>query len=173
MNLHIVRSETRTFFGSRLYQLAARVTTTPDEIAVINHHGLDRTEIFFDPERDQLEQAAEDYHQQARARGIFTTKMRDAMAVSIAETRAILSSRRALRAFNISLGDLLRGVTIENPSLHAIRDFERILIASVDTIDEALQAAARFSEPTEDMFEPGDEHEPTTPPTQWPRTWRH
>jgi hypothetical protein len=172
MNLHIVRSETRSFFGARRYCLSARVTVTPDQMTVITHHGLERTEIFFDPERDRLEQAADDYHQQARARGLFVTKARDAAAVSFAETRAIIASIRALNAFNITLADLLRGVTIENASLHAIRDFERILTASVDTINETLQAAAGFSDTTEDVFEPGDEHEPTTPPAQWARTWR-
>jgi hypothetical protein len=171
MNLHIARSERYTYLGSRRYRLSARLIVTAPEQEIITRHHLDRTEIFFDPDRDRLQQAAEAHHNGARAPGLFVTTIRTAAAVSLAEIRAIIAAIRAVGAFTLTLGDVLRGIAVEQPSLQAIRDLERILVASVDTIDETVQAAIGFSEPSEDVFASGDEQELTTPPAQWTRTW--
>lgn len=172
MNLHIARSERYTYFGSRRYRLTARLIVTGPEQAIISRHYLDRTEIFFDPDRDRFQRAAEAHHDDARAPGLFVTKVRTAAAVSLAETRAIVAAVRALGAFTLTLDDLLSGTTVEQPSLQAIRDLERVLVASVDTIDETVQAAISYSEPSEDVFASGTNDDATVSPNQWPRLWR-
>lgn len=172
MNLHLARSETFSFFGSRRYWLAAKAIVTPAELTVITHHRLERTEIFHDPERDRFERDAERHRQEARAEGIFVTNFEQLGALALAETRSVIAAWRAAAAFNITFADLINGIAIEHASLDAIRDIERILTRGVDTLQATINEAAQYSEPSEDLLAPDDEHDTTTPPSQWTRSWR-
>src|SRR5882724_5529944 len=120
MYSHIVRSESRSLLGFKQYRLTARIHLTAQEIQIVERHRLRRIEIFYDPIRDELNADAERAHERAKARGLFVTKARDAAAVCTAEIHALVSTIRALRAFNITVRDLVRSVTITNSSLQAI-----------------------------------------------------
>jgi len=171
MYSHIARTETRSFLGLRRYSLTAKLHLTPEELQLIERHRLNRIEIFYDPIRDELNDAAEQAHQRARARGLFVTQARDASAVCVAEIHALVSTIRALRAFNITVRDLVRGVTITNSSLQAIGEIEQVLTDCIDYIDRWLQTTRRYADGTEDIFAPGTEDDTTVPPNQWPRIW--
>src|SRR5262249_24719732 len=170
MYFHIARTETRSFLGFRRYCLTAKVHLTPREMQLVERHRLNRIEIFYDPIRDELNADAERAHDTAKARGLFVTKERDAAAVRTAEVHVGVSTIRALRAFNITVKDLVRGVTITNPSLQAIGEIERILTDCIDHIDRSLQTARRYADGAEDIFAPGTD-DTTVPPNQWPRIW--
>jgi hypothetical protein len=172
MYSHISRSETRSFLGVRRYCLTAKIHLTPQEIHIIEYHCLYRIEIFHDPIRDGLDADATSAHEKARARGWFVTKARDASAVCASEIQTLVLTIRALLAFNITVADLLRGVTITNRSLRAIGEIEQVLIDCIDHIDRWLQTARSYSDETEDIFAPGTNDDTTVPPNQWPRTWR-
>ncbi len=171
MYSHIARTETRSFLGFRRYCLTAKLHLTAQELQLIERHRLNRIEIFYDPIRDELNADAEQAHERAKARGLFVTKARDAGAVCIAEIHALVSTIRALRAFNITVRDLVRGVTITNSSLQAIGEIEQILTDCIDHIDRWLQTARRYADETEDIFAPGTGDDITVPPNQWPRIW--
>jgi|SRR6185503_14853886 hypothetical protein len=171
MYKHLARSETRSFWGFARYQLSARLYVTPDERRILTRHRLQRIEIFHDPVRDDLEASTIAAHDSAKARGLFVTKVRDAAAITASEISAITSAIRALRAFRITVGDLLDGVTITHRSLREIGHIEQILKDSIDDIDQSLQTAVAYSGETEDIFMPGTDDD-TTPPAEWPRVWR-
>jgi hypothetical protein len=171
MYSHISRSEGRSFWGFKRYQLSARVYLAADERRIIESHRLHRMEIFYDPLRDQLDASAAAAHDKAKARGLFVTHARDAAAIAASEFRALASAIRALRAFRITVGDLLSGVTITHRSLRNIGEVERVLTECVDHIDRFLQSAGAYSAETEDIFAPGADDD-TTPPADWPRVWR-
>ena len=171
MYSHVSRSETRSVFGFLRYRLSAQLYLTAQEMQIMEHHRLKRIEIFHDPFRDTLNANAESAHEQAKARGLFVTSARDASAICVAELRALALMIRALLAFNITLDDLLRGVTITHSSLRAIGEIEQVLIDCIDHIDRALQSARRYAGETEDIFEPGPDDPATVPPSQWPRIW--
>ena len=137
----------------------------------MERHRLYRIEIFYDPIRDELDAHATSEHEKAKARGLFTTKARDASAVCVSEIRALVSTIRALLAFNITVADLLRGVTITNQSLRAIGEIEQVLTDCIDQIDRSLQTARSYSDETEDIFAPGVDNDTTVPPNLWPRIW--
>lgn len=170
---HIARSETHGLFGKR-YQLSAQMHVTPDELHIINHSRLDRIEIFHDPLREQYDDAAAAYHAKAKARGLFVTRARDTAVIVGAETRAVFAAIRALRAFRVTVGDMLRpgGVTLEHKSLQAITELERAITECVDTVDRFLRAARGYHDTTEDIFAPGTDKDATVPPAEWPRTWQ-
>ena len=171
MYSHISRTETRSFFGFLRYSLSAQIHLTPQEMHVVECHRLTRIEIFHDPIRDELAANAASSHEKAKGRGLFVTKARDASAICAAEIRAVVSTVRALLAFNITLDDLLRGVTITHHSLRAIGEIEQVLIDCIDHIDRSLQSARRYADETEDIFKPGADDDTGVPPNQWPRTW--
>jgi hypothetical protein len=171
MYSHIARSETRSFFGFKRYCLTAKIQLTPEEMHIIRHHRLDRIEIFHDPIRDELDANATSAHEKAKARGLFITTARDASAICASEIRALVSTVRASHAFDITVADLLRGVTIINPSLRAIGEIEQVLIDCIDQIDRSLQTARNYSDDTEDIFAPGTNDDTTVPPNLWPRFW--
>jgi hypothetical protein len=172
MYSHVVRSETVSFFGFTCYQLSAQIHPTPDELAVIDYHGLHRLEIFHDPSREEFDAAAAAAHQKAKAHGLFVTKPLDAARVCASEVRALTATVRALRAFDITLADLLHGVTITHRSLRAIEEIERIVVECIDEIDRSLRTARNYSDQTEDIYAPGSEGDVGTPPRHWTRTWR-
>jgi hypothetical protein len=134
-------------------------------------HCLYRIEIVHDPIREELDARATSAHEKARARGWFVTSARDTSAVCVSEVRALVLAIRALLAFNITVADLLRGVTITNQSLRAIGEIEQVLIECIDQIDRALQSARSYADETEDIFAPGADDE-GMPPHLWPRIWR-
>jgi hypothetical protein len=171
MYSHVARSETRSFFGFKRYCLMAKIHLTPQELHIMEHHRLYRIEIFHDPIRDELDAKAASEHEKAKARGLFVTTTRDASAICAAELRALVSAIRALLAFNITVADLVRGVTITNPSLRAISEIEKVLVECIDHIDRALQTARSYSDETEDIFAPGTNDDTTVPPNQWSRIW--
>jgi hypothetical protein len=172
MYSHISRSETRSFLGFLRYCLSAKIQLTAQEMQVMEHHRLNRIEIFYDPIRDELNANAESAHEKAKARGLFVTKAYDASVICAAEIRALVSTIRALRAFNITFDDLVRGVTITHRSLQAIGEIERVLIDCIDHIDRTLQTARSYADETEDIFEPGTNDDTTVSPNRWPRNWR-
>jgi len=171
MYSHIARSESRSFLGFRQYRLAARIHLTAPEIQIVERHRLRRIEIFYDPIRDELNAGAERAHERAKARGLFVTRASDASAICLSEMRALVSTIRALLAFNITIADLLRGVTITNRSLRAIAEIERVITDCIDDIDRYLQSARRYTDQAEDIFAPGTDDDAAVPPNQWPRTW--
>ena len=171
MYSHIARSESRSFLGFKHYRLTARIHLTAQEIQIVERHRLRRIEIFYDPIRDELNAGAERAHEGAKARGLFVTRARDASAICVSEMSALVSTIRALLAFNITVADLLRGVTITNRSLRAIAEIEQIIIDCIDDIDRTLQTARRYTDQTEDIFAPGTDDDTTAPPHQWPRMW--
>ena len=171
MYSHVSRSETRSLFGFLRYRLTAQIQLTPQEMQVMERHRLRRIEIFYDPIRDELTGKAESAHEKARARGWFVTTARDASAICASEIYAVVSAIRALLAFNITLDDLVRGVTITHSSLQAIGEIEQVLIACIDRIDQAVRSARSFADETEDIFAPGTEPDTGLPPNQWPRFW--
>jgi hypothetical protein len=171
MYSHLSRSETRSFFGSLRYRLFAQIHLTAHETHIMECHRLNRIEVFYDPIRDALNANAESAHKKAKARGWFVTRARDASAICAAETRALAFTIRALFAFNITLDDLVRGVTITHYSLRSIAEVEQVLIDCIDHIDRWLQSARRYAEDTEDIFEPGSNDSATMPPNQWPLIW--
>ena len=172
MYSHVVRSETVSIFGLTRYRLSAQFRPTPDQLALIQHHRLHRLEIFHDPSREEFDAAAAAAHEKARALGFFVTKALDAASVCASEVRALAATIRALRAFKITLGDLLQGVTITNRSLRAIQDIERVIVECIDDIDRSLRAARSYSDQTEDIYAPGTEGDDAIPPRHWTRTWR-
>jgi hypothetical protein len=172
MYSHISRSETRSFLGVRRYCLTAKIHLTPQELHIIERHCLYRIEIFHDPNRDELNANAASAHEKAKARGWFVTKARDASAVCGSEIQALVSTIRALLAFNVTVADLLRGVVITNRSLRAIAEIEQVLVDCIDHINRSLQTARSYSDETEDIFAPGTNDDTTVPPNQWPRIWR-
>src|SRR5450631_4209872 len=109
MYSHISRSETKTLLGSRRYCLSAKIHLTPQETHLAERYRLNRVEIFYDPVRDDHHADATSAHARAKARGLFVTKARDASAICAAEVHALVSTIRALLAFNITLDDLVRG----------------------------------------------------------------
>ena len=171
MYSHISRSETRSFWGFKRYQLSARLYVAADERGILARHRLQRIEIFHDPLRDELEASAVTAHDRASAGGLFVTKARVAAAITASEVSALTSAIRALRAFRITVGDLLDGVTITHRSLREIGHIEQVLKDSIDQIDQHLQTAGAYSGETEDIFMPGTDDD-TTPPAEWPRVWR-
>jgi hypothetical protein len=171
MYSHIARSESRSFLGFKQYRLTARLHLTAQEIQIVERHRLRRIEIFYDPIRDELNANAERAHEKAKARGLFVTRAGDASAICVSEMRALVSTIRALLAFNITVADLLRGVTITNRSLRAIAEIEQVIIDCIDDIDRSLQTARRYVHETEDIFAPGTDDDAAVPPNQWPRTW--
>jgi len=171
MHSHISRSETRSLLGLKRYCLTAKIHLTPEELHIMEHHQLYRIEIFHDPIRDELEAKATSEHEKAKARGLFVTAARDASAVCVSEVRALVSTIRALLAFNITVADLLRGVTITNQSLQAIGQIEQLLIDCIDQIDRALQSARSYAGEIEDIFAPGTNDDTTVPPNRWPNIW--
>jgi hypothetical protein len=172
MYSHVVRSETFSFFGFTRYQLSAQIRPTAEELALIRYHGLHRLEIFHDPLRDDFDAAAAAAHEKAKAHGLFVAKPLDAAQACLSEVSALTTTIRAVRAFNITLGDLLHGVTITHRSLRAIEDMERIIVECIDEIDRSLQTARNYSDQTEDIYAPGTEGDVGTPPRHWTRTWR-
>jgi hypothetical protein len=171
MYSHISRSETKSFLGFRRYCLTATIRLTPQEMRIVERHRLDRIEIFHDPIRDELNANAVSAHEKAKARGLFVTRARDASAICAAEIQTLVSTIRALLAFNITLDDLLRGVTITHHSLRAIGEIEQVVIDCIDQIDRSLQTARSYADETEDIFEPTTNDETTVSPNQWPRIW--
>jgi hypothetical protein len=171
MYSHIARSQTRSLLGKR-YQLTAQIYPTPEESRIIDAHRLHHIEIFYDPFRDELDAAAVAAHAHARTRGLFPTKARDAAAICGSELRALIAAARAFRAFNVTVGDLCRGITITHRSLQAIGEIERILTECVDAIDRCVRAAGSYADATEDVFAPGTDDDRTVPPAEWARTWR-
>jgi hypothetical protein len=170
MYFHISRSESRSFLGFKRYRLTAQIHPTPQEMRIIERHFLHRMEIFHDPTRDELNAVAISAHEKAKARGLFVTKARDASAVCASEIRALVSTIRALLAFDIAVFDLLRGVAITHHSLRAIGEIEQVLIDCIDQIDQSLKTASSYADETEDIFTPGTD-DTTVPPNQWPRIW--
>jgi hypothetical protein len=139
---------------------------------IVQLHRLNRIEIFYDPIRDELTEKATSAHEKAKAQGLFVTKARDATAICSAEINALVLTIRAMRAFNITLDDLVRGVTITHYSLRGIGEIEQVLIDCIDHIDRTLQTARSYVDETEDIFEPGTNDDHTVSPNQWPRFWR-
>jgi hypothetical protein len=172
MYSHVVRSETFSFFGRKLYQLSARVYTTAQERALIQYHGLDRFEVFYDPARDALEAAATAVHERAKTRRLFVTRSGDAIGICSSELGAMIAAIRAMRTLNITVSDLLHGITITNRSLQEITELERILRECIDHIDRMLYAALGYSEDTEDLYAPGTDEDEGVPPREWTRRWR-
>jgi hypothetical protein len=171
MYSHISRSETKTFLGSRRYCLSAKIHLTPQEMHLAAHCRLHRIEIFHDPIRDDLNANAASAHERAKARGLFVIKARDASAICAAEIHAVVSTIRALTAFNITLADLLRGVTITHSSLQAIGEIEQVLIKCIDQVDRTVRSARSYADETEDIFTPGTDDDTGLPPNLWPRIW--
>src|SRR5216684_1569760 len=166
MYSHIARSESRSFLGFKQYRLTARIHLTAHEIQMVERHRLRRIEIFYDPIRDELNAGAERAHERAKARGLFVTRASDASAICLSEMRALVSTIRALLAFNITIADLLRGVTITNRSLRAIAEIERVITDCIDDIDRYLQSARRYTDQAEDIFAPGTDDDAAVPPNQ-------
>jgi len=171
MYSHIARSESRSFLGFKQYRLTARLHLTAREIQIVERHRLRRFEIFYDPIRDELNANAVRAHERAKACGLFVTKASDASTICVSEMRALVSTIRALLAFNITVADLLRGVTITNRSLRGIAAIEQVIIDCIDDIDRSLQTARRYVDETEDIFAPGTDDDASVPPNQWPRAW--
>jgi hypothetical protein len=171
MYSHISRSETTTFFGLRRYCLSAQIHLTPQEMHLAERYRLNRIEVFHDPIRDDLSANVGSAHGRAKARGLFVTKARDASAICAAEIHAVVSTIRALLAFNITLDDLLRGVTITHSSLRAIGEIEQVVIECIDHIDRAVRTARSYADETEDIFTPGTDDDAGLPPNLWPRSW--
>lgn len=171
MYSHVARSETHSWFGAVRYHLTAQIHLTPEETQIMEHHRLRRIEVFYDPMRDEFSGKAESAHEKAKARGWFVTTARDASAVCAAEICSLAFTLRALLAFNITLDDLVRGVTITNRSLQAIGEIEQVVTACIDHIDRTVRSARSYADKTEDIFEPGPEDDRGLPPNQWPRIW--
>ena len=172
MHSHVTRSETFSFLGFKRYRLSAQIHPTHDELAIITSHRLHRIEIFHDPFRDTLDADAAAAHERAKAHGLFVTRARDAARVCASEIHALFSTMRALRAFNITVADLLSGVTVTHRSLRAIGEIEQVLTECIDHIDRSVRAAQSYSDQTEDIFAPGTEDDGGIPPRDWTRAWR-
>ena len=173
MYSHLTRSQTHSWIGFKRYRLTAKIHATPEERQIIDRHGLMRIEVFHDPLRDDLSTHAMAAHDKAKARGLFVTKARDATSICGSEIRALVATARSLLAFNVTVADLCRGITITHKSLQAIGEIERILTECIDAIDRHVRAARGYAEATEDIFAPGTEDDGAVPPTEWARTWRH
>jgi hypothetical protein len=155
------------------YLLSVKIEVDPDELAIIKRHRLERIETFVDPVRDAYDDAAAAAHAEAGKRGLIVTRGRDTLAITAAEVRALVATTRALRAFKISVADILNGVTIENRSLRQMADVEKVLVEFIDRLQAAVQAAAGFDHESEQVYAPGtDAAEDTVPAAEWVRTWR-
>lgn len=172
MYSHVTRSRTQTWLGFTRYQLTAQIHATPEEREIIRHHRLTHIEIFHDPLREEYHTRAATAHDAAKARGLLLFKARDAGAVCASELRALIATTRALRAFHVSAGDLLHGVTIRHRSLQAIVEVERAIIACIDAIERSVAAARSYAHSTEDIFAPGHEEDAAEPTAEWTRHWR-
>ena len=173
MFLHIARSQSWSFFGRRTYQLIASLEATPDQIAAIYAHRLDRLECFHDSRRDTLIKESEAALDRAQAVGWITTTVEEAGTIWLETGRSVIFAYRAARAFRISVGDLIRpgGVTITHHSLSEIVAVERAITESLRPIIATVAAATSFEAATEIIIEP-EPHNSGTPPPAWPKVWR-
>lgn len=170
MLLHIARSTSRSIFLSRTYRLSARLETSPDELAAVRHHRLDRYEIFADPYRDDLIARAEAAKKRGDAVGWLVDTPQAVGTIWLELAREMTLLVRARMTFRITLGDLVSGVVVTNPSLNAIRSIEQVLIDSVDAIASTVADALAFQHQQEDVLAPGHP-DPTTPPSDWTSSW--
>ena len=174
MYSHIVRSATRSLLGFKRYGLSFRIDVDSEELRIIQHYRLHRIEIFSDPGRNEYLAAAAASHAKAKSYGLFAPTARDATKICRAEIGALVSTLRAVRAFQIHFGDLLGGgVSINHVSLQAITEVEKALIECIDHIDHFVQTARIYSDGSEDFFAPGTiAPEPNdTHPRNWPFSW--
>lgn len=168
MYLHIIRAQGLSVFGRRLYQLTASLEATPDQIAVLRAHRLDRLECFHDRYRDALIEAAETAADNARAVGWFPSTLREVGIIWYETALSLIFTYRAATAFRLSVGDLIQpgGVTITHRSLSEILLVERAITTSVGPIIAAVEAATSFEAATEILIAP-DASSSGTPPSGW------
>ena len=171
MYTHIARTTVPSLWGTK-YRLSIRLYADPEDLPILHAHHLDRIEVFADPLREDYAAAATAAHDRAKARGLFVTRARDTTAIAAAEMAALVSTLRGLLAFNVRVGDLLRGVTVEHRSLRAISDIETVCVDVIDRVAAAVHAARGYDLRTEEVFAPGTDQDETVPPGEWTRTWR-
>ena len=169
MYLHIARSRSRPFLFLH-YRLHARLEATATERAAIREHRLDRFEIFADPYRDYLLARADKARERQKAMPWIMDSPQQLGGLWLEIGREMTLLVRARWSFRITLGDLLRGVSISNPSLNAIRETERVLAESVDAIAATVRAALDYEHAGELVLAPAAD-DLGTPPDQWGSTW--
>lgn len=172
MRSHVIRSQIPTFWGSHRYRLFARIYPTPAERQLIGRHRLEAVEIFHDPVREHFTAQSDAAHRRAKAHGLFVAKAGDAIGVLGAEIVASVAAIRGLRAFNITVADLLNGVTITHKRLTAIGEIETAVVDCIDHIARTVEAARRYSDEVQDLYEPANERPDAVRPADWPRAWR-
>jgi len=175
MLLHISRTRSRALFRPR-YRLSARLDLSPEERQAIYGHRIDRYEIFYDPKRDELVQRAHQADQRARALPWFSLSgermLLNAGKDWLETIRYIGFMIRARAAFRLTVGDLVRGVTITNAKLAAIRQIETAITETVDHLNAAVEAGLAFDHQREDVLAPGEDDQRIPPPAWPPRSRR-
>lgn len=171
MYTHIIRSVTSSFMGFKRYRLSVRIYVDREDLQIIQHHRLELIEFFHDPIRDELNANASAAHEKVKGHRLIVTTMRDAGTICTSEIRTLVSTVRALLTFQVTLADLLQGVSITHRSLQAIGEIEHVLTECIDRIDHFVRAARSYSDEAEDIFAPGTDADPTIPPAEWPQTW--
>jgi hypothetical protein len=158
------------------YHLTARLDLSPEERQAIYAHGIHRYEIFYDPKRDELLLRAHQADQRARSLPWFPTTSEQMLANVGKEwletIRYISLTTRALATFRVTVGDLVRGVTITNAKLAAIRQIEVAITEAVDHLNAAVEAGFAFDHQREDILAPGEDDERVPPPAWPPRSRR-
>jgi hypothetical protein len=94
-----------------------------------------------------------------------------ALGVWVETGRHLTLTTRALLAFRITVGDLVRGVSIENRNLMAMMEIERVLVTAIDALDTTVAAALGFERTSEDVLAPGEDDNGITP-ARWPGRMR-
>ena len=163
MLLHLSRSRSPWL---RRYRLSVKLEASPQELRAISDHRLDAHEIFADPFRDRLVERADAARARAAALGWWIDTDAKLAKLYLETARSLVLGIRARLAFRLTVGNLVRGVVVENGDLAAIVVIERALIACVDTLDAAVNAALSFEHQSEDVLAPGTEDD-TVPPSRW------
>jgi len=163
MYSHIARSESRSLLGFKQYRLTARIHLTALEIQIVERHRLRRIEIFYDPIRDELNANAERAHERAKARGLFVTRASDTSVICVSEMRALVSTIRALLAFNITVADLLR-IKINQGQTNADSHFPNGRALIDDVTDTLLTVACNNGSKISDGVDANDKPFTTTFP---------
>jgi hypothetical protein len=175
MLLHISRTSSWALFGPR-YSLTARLDLSPEERQAIYAHAIDSYEIFYDPKRDELVQRAHQADQRARALPWFSLSAQQMLANAgrqwLETIRYIGLMARAHAVFSLTVGDLVRGVTITNARLAGIRQIETAITEAVDHLNAAVEAGFAFDHQREDVLAPSEDDERIPPPAWPPRSRR-
>jgi len=170
MLLHLTRSEMRRWTGRRVYILQASLDCDPDERRIILEHGLDTERCYTEPAAYQLQERAEAAHERAYKLSVW--KARNLPSIYYQSGKSLALAIRSRLAFNVKVGDLLRGAILQSTDLAEIREAEAAISEAFVRLNASVAQARRFETGDENLLAPLDDDQPPAHPANWPRHWR-